>query len=322
MEVNAVAATFIMTLQEMFRILILLLLGFLLRKWNVIPAGACTALSRLVALLLLPALNLYSNMMECKVDSLAAYSQWVLYGAALGVISAAGATLLARYFSLDDDYLQGMYRYGLAVPNTGAVAMPLMLAFFGTAGLFQFSLFQFVIVMITYTWGIAQLLPDKQKPTLAGSLRKCINANSVAMLAGIGLGLVGVTEWMPATVLNTVGDLADCYVVISLIVGGASIAEYPLSRVLGSPKGYWYALLRLLVIPTLFLTVLVAIGAPDMVCIMAALAYASPCGLNVVVYPAAFGKDCSAGVSMVLLSSVGSVFTVPLIYAVVQAVIS
>ena len=312
------AATFFMTLQEMLQILLLLLLGFLLRKWNIIPDGACTALSRLVAFLLIPSLNLYSNMMECKLTSLAAYSQWVLYGGVLAAISVLCSIALARYFSPDDSYVRGMYRYGLATTNTGVVAMPLMLAFYGTAGLFQFNLFQFVLVMVTYTWGIAQLLPDKQKTTFLGSLRKCINPNSIAMISGMILGLLGVTEWMPPVVLETVGGLADCYVEIALIVSGASIAEHPLSQVLSSKKSYLYSLLRLVLLPGLFVALLLAVRAPQMVCIMAALAFASPCGMNVVVYPSAYGKDCGAGVGMVLLSSIGSVFTVPLIYAALQ----
>ena len=48
---------------------------------------------------------------------------------------------------------------------------------------------------------------------------------------------------------------------------------------------------------------------------MAALTYACPCGMNTVVFPAAYGEDCQSGASMLLISSLCAIFTAPLIYA-------
>lgn len=48
------------------------------------------------------------------------------------------------------------------------------------------------------------------------------------------------------------------------------------------------------------------------------LTFSCPSGMNVVVFPASYGQDCKTGASIVLLSCLGSVITVPILYALVQ----
>ncbi len=59
----------------------------------------------------------------------------------------------------------------------------------------------------------------------------------------------------------------------------------------------------------------------SLVATIAILAFASPCGMNVVLFPAAYRKDCTIGVSLVLLSILGAIITVPVLYALLQVVI-
>lgn len=51
------------------------------------------------------------------------------------------------------------------------------------------------------------------------------------------------------------------------------------------------------------------------------LSFSCPCGMNTVVYPAAYGEDCRPGASMVLVSSLLAFVTVPIMYSLVGVVI-
>jgi len=50
-------------------------------------------------------------------------------------------------------------------------------------------------------------------------------------------------------------------------------------------------------------------------------AFGTPLGLNTVVFPAAHGGDTSTGASMAMISHTLSVLTIPLLYALVTAVL-
>lgn len=311
--------TFTIALEQMLRVILLLALGYAFNKLKLVPRSTEHVLSRFVVLLFLPSLTLYSNMMECKVTSLAEYSQWVIYGAVFCFLAIGLSIVLGNRFGKGDAAIAGVYRYAFAIPNGGAVGTPVMLALYGTAGLFQYNLFNFVSTIMTYAWGVPQLLPhDAERPTFRSVFKQLFNLNFIAMLLGMALGLLGAPNWMPGFVVTAIDGLADCYVVVSLLMIGFSIADYPVREFLGEKKLYAYTLIRMLLIPGLFLSVLFAAKAPLMFCTMMAIHYASPCGMNVVVYPAAYGQDCKLGAGMVVVTSVVSILVLPLLYTVVQ----
>ncbi len=309
---------FTLTLNQMLQILILLSLGFAMNKSHLVSREMGNVFSKFLTMLFIPSMTLYSNMMECKLTSLSSNLPLVLYGTAFYLIGLFLSYPLSRSLSSDDVYMRGVYRYAIAMPNTAAVALPIMLSLFGMSGVFQFGLFAIAGSILTYSWGIAQMQPSHGKTSWRTNLAKCININTLAMVVGMILGLLGAPNWMPVFISDTVYDLSQCYIPVALLLAGFSIADYPLSQVFHNKKIYVYCLLRLLVFPAVFLLVLYLIKAPLIIATLTALTFASPCGMNVVVFPAAYKEDCQTGASMVLLSSLGSILTVPIIYVLTQ----
>lgn len=310
--------SFLITIAQMGRILFFLLAGFLFNHYKLIPRSAETVLSRFTTLLFMPALTLYSNIVECRIDSIGTYGSLVFYGAAFCLAAMGLAMLLAKRFGRGDPDDTSVFRYALTFPNTGAVGTPLILAFFGTAGLFQYNLFLLVTNVMILAWGVPGLLAARDKLTLRKLLKYVFNLNFNMMILGMGLGLLGAGTWLPEISLTTMRDLGNCYVPVALLMTGFTIADYDFSDVFGDKRVYLYTLLRLVVIPLVFCGILLAFDAPLLVATMVGLTYACPCGMNVVVYPAAYGKNCKLGASMVCMTSVGSIVTVPLMYALIQ----
>lgn len=310
--------TFLTTITQMTRILFFLFAGYMFNRFKLIPRAAETVLSRFTTLLFLPALTLYSNIVECSISSIGTYGQLFLYGTVFCLVSMAIAILLAKPLGRGDPDRTSVFRYALTFPNTGAVGTPLILAFYGISGIFQFNLFLITAVIMTLAWGVPMLLASNEKPTLKQLLKHIFNLNFDMMLLGMLLGLLGAAQWLPEIALTTLHDLGSCYVPVALLMTGFTIADYEFSDIFSDRTVYWYTLLRLIIIPVAFLAVLLLLDAPLMVAVMVGLAYACPCGMYVVVYPAAYGKDCKLGSSMVLMSSVCSILTVPLIYALIQ----
>lgn len=310
--------TFLMTLGKMSQILLLVALGYGFNKSKLIPHAAEQVISRFVTFLFLPCLNLYTGIVECKIDSLSSYGTLVLIGGGFCLLSVVLSYPTSKLFAKNNAYEQGVYRYALSIPNTGAVGTPLMLAFFGTAGMFQYSLFQFVSGIMTYSWGLTQLQPDHGKTSFRQNIKKCINPTFLALVIGMVLGVLGAKDWMPAPVINTIHDLSSCYVTLSLLLTGFSLADYSFSKVFGELRVYAYTAWRLLAMPCIYLASLFVFKAPLMLATMMAMTYSSPCGMNVVIFPAAYGEECPSGASMVLISTLVSIVSVPLIYALVQ----
>ena len=315
MDVFSLLEAFLAVLKPMLRIMLFIGTGFALRRMNILPENADRTMSKLVTMLFLPALLLHTNLLECRVDSLVSNGGLVLCGAVISLCTILLAKSLAPFFSRGNRYDEGIYRYALAFPNSGGVGTPLILAMFGTNGLFLATLFQFAIMIFNYSYGINQLQPSDRRSGLREILKSMVNPTLIALIAGILLGVLGVGTWMPGIVLETVEQLGSCYVPVSLLMVGYSVGGFSLGFVFGDSRTYLYSLLRLLVIPGAVLAVLRLLGLPDIYCVMAVLYLACPSGMNTVVFPSSYGMDCKAGVGMVLVSSILAVVTLPLMYA-------
>ena len=79
-----------------------------------------------------------------------------------------------------------------------------------------------------------------------------------------------------------------------------------------------FTVLRLLVYPLVAVVLVKLIGGDLMMATMAVVAFSGPSGMNVVVFPASYGQNCETGASIVMVSSLSSILTVPLLYALVQ----
>lgn len=309
---------FLTTLEQMARIMLFLVLGFGLNRLHILPKGAGAGISRLSTMIFLPAMLIYNNMTEFQLADVGAYSRLVLTGCLLWTIVTVISMPVTKKLSGGDPLERGVYLYGLSFSNTGAVGMPLVLALLGTTGLFQLNLFLLMFNIMTYAWGVNLFLDTERKNPVKRFFVHMLNPVFISMMIGLLLGALDATVWMPALVTDFIGDLGTCFVPVSLLLSGYTIADYPLREMFHLPKSYIFTLLRLVVYPLLALLLVKLLGGSLLMATLAVFAFAGPSGMNVVVFPASYGRDCRTGASIVLLSSVCSIITVPLLYALVQ----
>ncbi|MCI8417855.1 MAG: hypothetical protein HFI33_10265 [Lachnospiraceae bacterium] len=306
--------TFWAMFNQMTGLFALLLIGYSMNRLGLLPEHTEEVLSRLVTKLFLPALTIYTFMEECTVENLRTYGSWVVYGTMFVGASILLAILLAKLMARKNSYLEGIYRYVLAFPNTGGVGTPVVLALFGTAGLFQYQLFQLLNGIATYGWGIVQMIPNPPARKWTDHVKNICNPVFVSTAIGAVLGLTGAIRYLPPVVPSTLQTIGGAYSVLAMLLVGFVLGDYQVKDMVNGRPFYVVSLLRLLAIPCLYLAVLRLLHAPHMLCVMTCLVYACPCGMNTVVYPAAYGQDTRPGASMILISSALSMVTIPCIY--------
>lgn len=303
--------TFGAMLNQMLGLFALLLIGYSMNRLGLLPEHTEDVLSKLVTQLFLPALTIYTFMDQCTVENLRTYGTWVLYGTMFMLASMLLAILLARLMAGKNTYLEGIYRYALAFPNTGGVGTPVVLALFGTAGLFQYQLYQLLNGIATYGWGIAQMIPNPPARRWTDHLKNICTPVFISTLIGAVLGLTGAARYLPSVIPSTLQSIGGAYSVLAMLLVGFVLGDYKVKEMISGRPFYLVSFLRLLVIPCLYLAVLHLLHAPQMLCVMTCLVYACPCGMNTVVYPAAYGQDTRPGASMILISSTLSMVTIP-----------
>ena len=307
-------SAFSVTFSNMVMLILLIGLGFFLKKSKLVPEHLDTVISKLSVYIFLPSLFLYSFTSRCTPENFSRYSSMLLFGTLFYVGSALLSVMLVRFIPCRSEYMRAVYCYALVIPNTGAFGMPLVTALYGADGLFIYNMFLIPANIIGYAWAVPMLIPSKDGKG-GFQPKKLLNPCMMACLIGMVLGLFHAGDHLPATLMNTVQNLGSCYSQLSLVTVGYVIASYDLSQIIQPKADLFFSALRLLVYPGIFLLLLKLFHAPAMVTALVILTFASPIGMNTVIFPAAYGEDSKIGAGLVMVSSLLAVLTLPLMYS-------
>lgn len=311
-------AVFLNTLSPMLMMFTCMVIGFVLNKKKLCPDNTASVLSKLETNVFAPALIINTFSKYCTVASLSAQYLQILSCLLVLAIAIGIAFALAPLFT-GKGYQRKIYHYALTFGNFGFMGNAIVPAILGEAALYDYMLFTLPLNVAVYTWGIASLIPQgegKQNP-----LKSLLNPSMFAVVIGMALGLTGVNDYLPSFVGSTLSGLGSCMGLIAMVLTGFLIGQYPIKKLLSDKKIYVASILRLFVLPALFIVILKLFGADSTILTMCLFAFATPLGLNTVVFPAAYGGDPSTGVSMATISHTACVITIPVMYALLTTFI-
>jgi len=311
---------FKLTLEQMLMMFSLIMVGFFLHKKRILPENAHVVLSKLQTYILIPALTLHTYINKCTVQTFTANSSLLLYGAVLVLAAIAVAYALAPLFvrkvrNGEEMYQRCLYRYAITFANFGFMGNFIILGLWGSDGFYQYSLFTFIIGLINQSWGVYTLIPKDQDVSLWSNLKKSLLAPPMLALGvGMVLGMLELKPYIPGFILSALETSSTCYGPVAMILAGFIIGGYQMKDLFSNRKVYALTALRLVVIPAAILLVLKALGTSSTILMMTLVAFATPMGLNTIVYPAAYGADTRTGASMSMVSHAFSIISIPLMY--------
>ncbi len=311
---------FNLTLSQMLMMFTLIAVGFILRKKCVLPDNAGTVLSKAETWIFVPALSLFNMINKCTVESFSKNWMLMLYGA-VTVIAAIGLAypLSALFFKKKDrgSYQRNVYKYALTFGNYGFMGNFIVLGIWGNDMFYKYALFTFIVGIFCNGWGMYILIPKDKSAGLAANLKKgLLTPPIIALVAGIILGLLNVKQVMPDFLLSAMENASKCQGPVAMVLAGFVIGGYNFKELITNKKVYIATALRLVVIPAVMMLVLHFLGTSKEIMTLALICFATPLGLNTIVYPAAYGGETKTGASMAMISHTLSVITIPLMYLV------
>ena len=301
---------FLTTLNQMTILFIFMLIGYFLEKRHILPEDGAITLSKLEANIILPALILNTFISKCTPYVISGKLPFIIWGTVLAVVSVILAVVLAVPFA-PKGALRNIYKYSIAIANSGFMGNAVMLGVFGEDMFFDYLIFTMPINVVIYTWGVALLIPGGSGKN---PLKRLINPVCMAMVLGAVIGLLSIP--LPSCIVTVLSNTGSCMAPLAMILTGFTIGHYSLKKLLVNKKVYAVTFLRLIALPVLFVAVFRLLKMDDYMLTLALCTVAMPLGLNTVIFPAAYGMDTSTGASMSLISHTLSVITIPLVFSV------
>ena len=280
--------------------------GFLLGRKGIADSRQAQLLSCLEVYVFLPA-NVFKTFAANFTPAyLGEKYSFVLVSLGILLLLYFGSRPLAKRLS-DDSYRQKVLHYTFIIANYGYIGYALTGGVFGEMALLNVMVFAIPLSFFTPTVGFCLLT---NSPI---SLKKLINPQSVALVAGAAVGLTGLA--LPNTVNVFMDKASDCMAPVSMLLTGLVLSEYRLRDLVKGRLVYFMTAMRLLLIPCAVGGILKLLSLEEMI-LPALMITAMPCGLNTIVYPRLVGEDCRLGASMVFVSTLLCCLTIPLCLAI------
>ena len=315
---------FNLTLTQMLMMFTLILVGFFLRKKNIVPENSYVTIAKLETFVLSPALNCYNQLTKCTVENFLNNWKLMFYGLALVLVAIAIACPASALFikhSTEDQkeaYQRNIYKYALTFGNYGFMGNFIVLGIWGSDMFYKYTMFTFFIALFCSGWGLYILIPKQTGGNAFWkNLKKGLTAPPMlGILIGCVCGLCNLSRFFPEFFMKALSNASNCMGPIAMILAGVVIGGYHFKSLLTKKKVYVVTFLRLIVIPAIFVLILKTLGTSDEILSFVLIAFATPIGMNTIVYPGAYGGDTKTGASMTMISHVLSVITIPLMYLI------
>lgn len=269
------------TFNQMLVLFIFMALGFFLNKKKLIPNDGSVVLSKLETYLFVPCLVFSVFYKYCTVENFKEKSVYILYGTVIMAVSLIIGIFLAKVFA-KDGYLRKIYTYSFAVANFSFMGNAVVLGVFGEKLLFDYMIFTLPLNLYVYSIGTASLKPDDSGNRI--SIKAFLNPIFISLLLGAVCGLCALP--LPKFLTSAISSAGACMSPLAMLLTGFVIGGYSLKKLASNKKVYLASVIRLIILPTVFMLALIALKTDKAIIRAALCATAMPLGLNTVVFPA------------------------------------
>ena len=299
------------TAQQVLVMFLLILVGYLAVRAQVLGAEARRSFSTLLVNIVVPAMIVDSYLIPFDPDILANLVRTALVSTGALLIGLGIALLATRRMQSPD---RPILRFAITFSNAGYMGFPLIEALFGAEGLLYASIFNTFFNILIWTAGIALLDPGAKGANPVRELVKKPALLAVALGLVLYLGRVPV----PDLIAQPIGLLGGMNTPLSMLITGIIIATSDLKAVIRRGALWQTILLRMLAVPAAAVLLCLATGTSRMVGAVIILLEACPCAAITSVFAVQYRYDEQLAAGAVVVSTLLSIAALPLFALFVQ----
>lgn len=289
----------ILLMKRLLIMLLFMLIGAGLFKKHYITEEGSRSLANLLIYLALPCVIVKGFLVE--------RTEWRLKILFISVFVSVLILLISIFISKLFFKKNPIGHFAAAFSNPSFFGIPLITAVLNEDAVFAVAPFIACLNILQWTYGVAVLKGERIHINLKNIL---LSPFMIGFLAGIFLFISRIE--IPAVFTSVINTSAGLNTPIAMIVTGVYLAKTDLKAMLTSTELYKLAAVRLILTPLVSFGVLCLL--PDTLYelkMSLLIAAACPVGSNVAVYAQLYDKNYSYAVQTVVLSTLLSVFSIP-----------
>ena len=224
--------------------------------------------------------------------------------------------LLSRIFIRDEvQSRRVVYQFATIFSNCGFMGLPLQYAILGSDGVFYGAMFIAIFNVFTWTYGFI----------LMGGLGQRIRLREIVLnpgILGVAVGfIIFVTSFqIPTILLVPIKSFAALNTPVPMVVVGYYLAQITTLKVLKDKNLLITTVIKLLAAPLLALLLFYLAGIRGLLLTSLVISASAPSAANTVMFSVLFNRDTKLAVTVVSVSVLISLFTMPLVISLAMAI--
>ncbi len=292
--------------QLQMMLFLLMAVGVIFRKRNIISESGRKTLPNLTVNLILPCNIIESFLGEWNVSENLLRHCLVALGISLG-IQVAALYLSMLFFAPVSRDKKNIFKYGLIVSNSSFIGIPVVGELYGNLGVLYTSFFQIPIRIMMWTAGLSLFTNVDKKESFQKLIKHpCI----IAIVIGAFLMIASVP--LPSFLGDTIAGLSKCTTPLSMITVGAMFANSKWSDFL-DPSILYYCLIRLIVFPAIVFGAVRLLGIDLVLGNVAVLLSAMPMAATTAILADKYNYNGETASRSIFVSTLLSIVTLPVI---------
>ena len=301
-------------LEQMIVLFILMGVGFLCYKLQIITDEVNKKLSAIVVNVANPAMVLTGCMGDDKISG-----QELLMVFGLVIIVYTVLVLLAMVIPpllRIDKKSRGTYQAMTIFSNIGFMGFPVIAALYGNSALLYASLFTIPYNVLIYTFGVSAMSTGKKVSLRESfSIKRVMNVGVIACIITIIVYFLQIP--VPAFIKSTTTHLSNLTAPLSMMVIGASMATMDMKKLFTDGKLLLFSALKLLVIPVLGVLLIRQFVDNEIICGVCMVMLATPVGSMTAMLAQQYDGDYEMASRGVALTTILAVATMPIVSMIV-----
>lgn len=276
--------------------------GYVLFRKDLLTIKGSKDIANILVRLVIPAVILNSFCVERTHERMMELLQSALVTDLSLIIAMVIAALLYRK--------KPVANFGAAFANAGFIGIPLVQAAFGSEAVFWILSMVAMLNMLQYSYGVRLLTGEK---SMTGLRHMLYNPILISIAIGLVLFFTGAGGHMPEILSASLEGMSALNAPLAMLVLGSYLAQSDLKKMMRDVSLYWLSAVRLIIVPLATLMVIRLIPYRTELLLTVFIAASTPIGANVAVYAQLYDKDYPYACQTVVITTLFSIITLPLI---------
>lgn len=283
--------------------------GVLTRRLRLLGEDGIRQITNLLLIIVMPAVMINAFQIPFQASLI---TELAIVAAVAFFTHILGAVIARLVYRRQPDDRRSVLSYNVIFANCSFMSLPLLQALLGDIGIFYGSVFIAVFNIFQWTYGVILMRPSRGKLELRHAF---VNPGTVSLLVALLFFVTGLKlPMVPATV---VAGIAGMNSPLAMIVTGA---QFGLSagRAWRDRGVVLAAALRLLVIPAAAIALMVLLDLPRVLAVACLIPSGAPTGVSSTLFANRYHRDVRLSNQSVLLTTLLSILTVPLLILILD----